>query len=35
MKEHEDIISTNIDTNIDDLKAEAYISINKTFSHLN
>ena len=30
MKEHEKILNTKIDTNIDDLKFEASISINKT-----
>ena len=29
MKEHEEILNTKFDTNIDDLKAEASISINK------
>ena len=35
MREHEEILNTKIDTNIDDIKAEAYISINKTLFHLN
>ena len=35
MKEHEDILNTKIDKYIDDLKAEAYSSINKTLSPLN
>ena len=35
MKEHEEVIKTKIDANIDDLKYEASISINQTFSPLN
>ena len=35
MKEHEDILNMNIDTNIDEPKAKASSSINKTFSPLN
>ena len=35
MKEHEETINTNIDTNIDDLKAKLYSSINSTFSPIN
>ena len=35
MKEHEEILNKNIDTNIDDLKAEASISTNKTLYTIN
>ena len=35
MKEHEEILNTDIDTNIYYLKSEASIYINKTFSTLN
>ena len=35
MKENEEILNTKIDTNIDEFKAEASISINKTFYPLN
>ena len=35
MKEYKEVINTNIDINIDDLKAEAYISINKKLSPIN
>ena len=35
MKEHEDIINTEIDTEIDNLKSEAYSSINKKFHNQN
>ena len=35
MKEHEDIINTNIDTRIDEFKYEASSSINKTLYPLN
>ena len=35
MKEHEEILNTKIDTNIDDLKAEASSSINKILSPFN
>ena len=31
MKEHEEILNTKFDKNIDDLKSVAYISINTTF----
>ena len=35
MKEYEEIPNTKIDTHIDELKAESYISINSTFSTIN
>ena len=35
MKEHAEILNTNVDTKIDDFKYEASISINKTFSPIN
>ena len=34
MKENEEILNTNIDTKIEEFKAEAYSSINKIFSAL-
>ena len=35
MKEHEEILNTNINTNIDGFKAEEFISINNTLSSIN
>ena len=35
MKENEEILNTNIDTDIDEFKTESYSYINKTFTTLN